>query len=69
MRVELVAICDIKKFSITENNTERIEEVDKNIENFLIKENEKDEDLLIGAKKNAYSNSQIFVADKALKIS
>ena len=49
MRAELAAIGEVRNISITENDTRRAEVVDRDTEIFLIKENEKDEDLLIEA--------------------
>ena len=49
--MELETIGEIKNISITENNASWIVEVDKDTENFMINENEKDEDLLLEATK------------------
>ncbi len=49
MRAEVAAIGEIRNVNNTENNARRVEEIDKDTEIFLIKENEIDEDLLLEA--------------------
>ena len=51
MRAELSAIGEIRNISNTEDSGRRIEEIDKDTEIFLIKQNERDEDLLLEAIK------------------
>ena len=51
MRAELSAICEIRNISNTEDSGRRIEEIDKDTEIFLIKQNERDEDLLLEVTK------------------
>ena len=46
MRVKLAIIDEITNISIIKNNIVKIE-IDKDTENFLMKENEKDENLLL----------------------
>ena len=51
MRAQLAAIGEIMNISNTENNARRLEEIDKDTEIFLIKENERDENLLLETTK------------------
>ena len=51
MRVELTAIGEIKNINNTKNNGRMIEDIDKETGVFFIKENERDEDLLLEATK------------------
>ena len=49
MRVELTAIGKVRNAINTENSKKKAEEIDKDAKIFLIKENKKDEDLLLEA--------------------
>ena len=62
MRVEVAAIGEIIIVNNIEDSARRVEEIDKDTEIFLIKENKID-DFVARSYKNAYSNSKNFVAD------
>jgi hypothetical protein len=49
IRVELAALGEVRNVNNIKNSERRAEDVDKDTEIFLIKENEKDEDLLLEA--------------------
>ena len=51
MRAKLAAIGEIMSINNTKNNGRKIEEIDKDTEIFLIKENERDKNLLLKATK------------------
>ena len=51
MRAELAAISEIMSINNTENSGRRIKEIDKDTKIFLIKENKRDEDLLLESTK------------------
>ena len=51
MKAELAAISEIGNITIIKNNAGRIDEIDKDTKNFLIKKNDENEDLLLEATK------------------
>jgi hypothetical protein len=63
MRAELATLRDIRNVSNIENSGRRAEDVDRDTEIFLIKENEKYEDLLLEA-----TNMHIAIAKSLLQI-